>query len=292
MTDSRQGGIDRLVFEVDDTKYDPDFLGFLGDDWDVWGWLHIVNMRHRHTRHFLRFADLSHLSPGRFRVSSNPNNFDTFGDYCRFLHLLFPGARLANAQIKAVDLNVDLPADYAETIGALDVRKAKNYSGYLNGFEHGGKINGLNFGSRNCRTTIYDKSKETTHSLKHLPPWCVRVFSTPPKNWTRIEVKFSGNKLPVKTLGEMKTRLASCAPFDHLILYDVQALSASIKAQDGTPGIAAFKLWLPLVGYAIARKQLDASGHFRSRIERKLNLKKSLADPNKIFRHSITSYLD
>lgn len=237
----------------------------------------------------LRFHKSTHSS----KLISNPSRFASHRRYLTFLIQLFGRNEVENIRIFRIDFCVDLDLPFSELIKWLRVpyKQIKRSD-----TDKGRNRTGITFGRGDLVICVYDKNEEQRRK---------RVELESPV--TRIEVRYTGDKLPIQYVRELPDLLSvsfsgrRLSPFSvvsiepcHLVPIETIAAPPlqNSKAIDKLITWVRLDTYLKVGGLDLAKKQMNAHGNFNRDVRGILNHEEYPHDLNSVLRSDLEVYFE
>lgn len=155
--------------------------------------------------------------------SCNPNRLGL--DHLKFLlNSIFDNPSLCDFKITRIDFNVDLEIPVKKIRDSVYIKRKRIVKPYREDFILSPPTNNYNLtiGKPPETLTIYDKLKERYYrQSQYQPNMILDINENDFNKVTRLEMKLSGNKLPIEDLSEIE-KLKDLDPWEHLLFYEVE----------------------------------------------------------------------
>lgn len=214
------------------------------------------------------------LDPSRSMVTgliSNPNRFKNWDAYIHFLENIVPLEALQEAVLTRVDLNIDFNLPFSQLIQQIDVKQKSVSVRYE---DKGADKTGIYFGKGSELLVIYDKAKKDRQGSSH----------------SRVELRMSGNKLPTKSLYELRERLAG-NDFFTKIEGTLVEINSPVLTEVQCQKLQDFQSILRREGLFAARKAMSRNRNFNRDFANSVKFVPWPSHPSEIFKHGIQSFL-
>lgn len=204
-------------------------------------------------------------------LTSNPNRFESWTTYLKFLENLLTPPVIRSANIQRLDLNIDFTLSFSDLIQQIDVR---NKSTAVSFDEKGGQRTGLNIGRKPELIVIYNKSEKNKGTLPQ----------------TRIELRLNRPKLKIDSIYTLPEQLRNQNYFHNLLgrhlSFTEQGLSETQNQR-----LQEFQSFLSRDGLFSTRKHMNKYRNFDRDFAKILKIKDWCLSPSELFKQGIERFL-